>query len=327
MSGIRGQLLPAGEVATLFNGMAQEYDQISDLWYAWLFCRLHYFLLKDLSRSGMSPGGRGLDVGCGTGFQSMLLNLCGWDVEGVDVALDLVEQARRKTAEDYLLKALFNAPFSFSGRYAKMIHEMSRSYRGKERLGKSEFKVADATQLPYADAAFEVVNCSGSTLSFIDDYLRAMREMVRVLKPGGLLFLELENKYAPDLYWSILSGKLLHNRMGYEHLTWDSAINRLEHATIEYPFSTKTGQVTMPIRLFSSTRFLAEASSMGLKFVKSRSIHCITNLIPSVYLDAPKPGPALTAAFQFLCTIEECVSCCPIFRRLGCSLVLTARKS
>src|SRR6266540_442734 len=80
------QLLAEPEIASLFDGMAEEYDAITDLWYSWLFCRLHYFLVSDLARSSLSPGVRCLDVGCGTGFQSILLNLCGQDVVGIDLA-------------------------------------------------------------------------------------------------------------------------------------------------------------------------------------------------------------------------------------------------
>ena len=35
-------------VAEIFNKMDNEYDEIRDLWYAWLFSRLHYSIAKDI---------------------------------------------------------------------------------------------------------------------------------------------------------------------------------------------------------------------------------------------------------------------------------------
>lgn len=38
----------AMNVAEIFNKMANEYDEIRDLWYAWLFSRLHYSIATDI---------------------------------------------------------------------------------------------------------------------------------------------------------------------------------------------------------------------------------------------------------------------------------------
>lgn len=322
----QGHLLSEKEVASLFDGMADEYDAISDLWYSWVFCRLHYFLLVDLARSGLSPGGRCLDVGCGTGFQSLLLNLCGHDAVGIDVAGVLLEKAKLKRSEDYLTRDFFDAPFPFARKYSVQVRELTARYRRNAPIGKSEYRVATAVELPFADASFEVVNCCGSTLSFVEDYLKAMREMARVLKPGGLLFLEIENKYTPDLLWSFLDAKILGGRMGYDGIARDLFSDRLENTTIDYPFSTKEGEVTMPIWLFSSGRFLRELRGLGFVVSEIRSVHSVTNLIPSVYLDSARPSRKLVGAFRALSSVEEIVAAWPIVRRLGCSLVLTARK-
>lgn len=57
---------------------------------------------------------------------------------------------------------------------------------------KIEFKEADARKMPFEDAAFDVVLSSGALHHIshnFDDHERAVREMVRVLKPGGKIVL------------------------------------------------------------------------------------------------------------------------------------------
>ena len=82
-------------VADIFNKMAGEYDEIRDLWYAWLYSRLHYFIVRDVINV-YSPK-MVLDVGCGTGFQSFLYATAGAFVIGIDVARDLIKVAWRKS--------------------------------------------------------------------------------------------------------------------------------------------------------------------------------------------------------------------------------------
>jgi ubiquinone/menaquinone biosynthesis C-methylase UbiE len=71
----------------------------------------------------------------------------------------------------------------------------------KEKLaryeGRIEFTQHDAQTLPYPDAAFDVVTCL-EALEFMGDWRGATKEMLRVLKPGGLLMLS--NRIGPDAW-------------------------------------------------------------------------------------------------------------------------------
>jgi ubiquinone/menaquinone biosynthesis C-methylase UbiE len=49
-----------------------------------------------------------------------------------------------------------------------------------------EFRLMDAEKLEFEDATFDVVFC-GFAVWFLPDILRGMREMRRVLRPGGRL--------------------------------------------------------------------------------------------------------------------------------------------
>jgi len=95
-----------------------------------------------------------LDVGCGTGINLLAAAhylapaqlLC-----GIDISPGMVETARTKATAAGI---------------------------------PAHFVVGDAERLPYPDSTFDLVICN-SVLHWFDDRLAAVREMARVLKPGG----------------------------------------------------------------------------------------------------------------------------------------------
>src|SRR3954469_6979431 len=104
---------------------------------------------------GASPGLRVLDVGCGLGEDAAALAglvAPGGAVVGVDGSRAMIEQAR--------------------GRHG-----------GVEGLS---FEVADAAALPFDDASFDACRVD-RVLQHITDPAPAVREMARVLRPGGVL--------------------------------------------------------------------------------------------------------------------------------------------
>ena len=54
----------------------------------------------------------------------------------------------------------------------------------KKRLGNIEFRVADVEALPFPDSSFDVVSCRFGVM-FFPQQVKAFRECLRVLKPGG----------------------------------------------------------------------------------------------------------------------------------------------
>jgi SAM-dependent methyltransferase len=100
-----------------------------------------------------SPGARWLDVGCGTGvFTQLVLDRCApAAISAVDPAQPQIDHARR--------------------------------HRGRQR---ATFQIADAQALPFADSTFDVV-ASALAINFIPDRFRAVSEMRRVARPGGVV--------------------------------------------------------------------------------------------------------------------------------------------
>ena len=99
------------------------------------------------------PYGSALELGCGTGFFLLNLKLGGVLDEGhvTDLSPGMVEVAKRNGA---------HLGFELEGR------------------------VADAETLPYPDESFDLV-IGHAVLHHIPDLEQAMREVLRVLKPGG----------------------------------------------------------------------------------------------------------------------------------------------
>ena len=96
-----------------------------------------------------------LDIGCGTGFLSLELALRGHLVTGIDFASSMIAQARKKAAE----------------RHAVIRYEE-----------------ADAEQLPFAAASFDIA-VSRHLLWTLPHPERAMDEWIRVLRPSGRLII------------------------------------------------------------------------------------------------------------------------------------------
>jgi len=185
--------------ARLFDAMAEDYDRLEP-WYEHLYGALHPLLVAALAPPA-GRRGRSLDAGCGTGFQTALLEELGYDSYGVDVAPRLLAVARR-------------------------------------RLASSTLALASLDALPYGAGRFDVVVCCGSTLSFLDDPRTAIHELGRVLRPGGRLFLECEHRFSLDLGWALVSA-LAGDCLGYgvsAAEAWRRIARRpREGCTVEYP--------------------------------------------------------------------------------------------
>lgn len=104
-----------------------------------------------IARLALKPGVRLLDVACGSGNLAVPAARAGAIVTGVDIAPNLLEQARARAAAEGLT---------------------------------IQFDEGDAEELPYDDAAFdEVVSMYGAMFAPRPELVAA--ELVRVCKPGG----------------------------------------------------------------------------------------------------------------------------------------------
>lgn len=106
-----------------------------------------------VNRLGLKPGMKVLDVACGTGNLALPAARAGAEVTGVDIAPNLVEQARENATREGL---------------------------------KAKFDEGDAEALPYDDASFDVVaTMFGAMFAPRPELVAA--ELKRVCRPGGVI--------------------------------------------------------------------------------------------------------------------------------------------
>jgi demethylmenaquinone methyltransferase / 2-methoxy-6-polyprenyl-1,4-benzoquinol methylase len=157
----------AGQVNRMFDRVASRYDALNSLMTAGLH---HRWRERAAARTGLRPGDSALDVCCGTGDLALELTRLvspGGHVVGCDFSEPMLDLAREKAAA-----------------------------RGTEGL---RFEWADALELPYDSERFDAVTV-GFGARNLADLDRGLREMARVLKPGGrAVILEITQPSRPPL--------------------------------------------------------------------------------------------------------------------------------
>jgi SAM-dependent methyltransferase len=269
-------------VEQVFDGMAADYDQLEP-WYEHLYTRVHAILRASLELPTPTARASALDAGCGTGFQSEILATLGYRTHGIDLAAALLAVARA-------------------------------------RLPQTRFVRGRLEALPYSDNAFDAVVCCGSTLSFVTDPAAALRELGRVLRPGGRLLLEVEHKWSADLAWmaaSAAAGDALGYGVSAAALWRALAVPLGESCVIPYPDYGA-------LRLFTASELRRLLDGSGLAVARTWGIHSATGLLPSTLLHRRRLPAGLRPLYAALCTVDRWVTRVPGARGLASSLVLLA---
>lgn len=104
-----------------------------------------------------------VDIGCNAGTMCMAWAELGHNVHGLDVSEPLIELGRKRAA---------SAGYTI------------------------DLQIGSAVELPWTDESMDVCVCL-ELLEHVADWERCLSEIVRVLQPGGMLYLATSNKLCP----------------------------------------------------------------------------------------------------------------------------------
>ena len=133
-------------------------------------------LLASNSKLGM----RVLDLGCGTGALTLKLAQAGYEVTGVDISQNMLAQLARR-AKNLNMKLV----------------------------------QADIFSLPFPDSCFDSV-VSRWVLPHFSNWGSALREVARVLKPGGVVVFDFPSREHVD-HAQARNSLISREKLGYEH--------------------------------------------------------------------------------------------------------------
>lgn len=169
------------DIAAAYHGLRYETR------YGRLFRHLHHQVLRQ-ALAPLPSGATVLEVACGTGHTTALLQELGLDCVACDLTLPMIHQARA-------------------------------------RLGGGRFVAADALRLPYRDGTFQaVVSTRFLHLFRPAEQRQLLREMTRVLMPGGLLVVDFDNFTSR---WLLAVPHLVYNLLRYRRFAPEAHYNRI----------------------------------------------------------------------------------------------------
>lgn len=135
----------------LFQGLPARYDRLGAVMSFGQDPRWRRALIAAVDPG---PGQRVLDVATGTGMVALALGRRGCEVVGLDQSEPMLASARHKLEDEPALG------------------------------GRVTFVTGEAEHLPFPDSSFDALTFT-YLLRYVDDRLATMRELARVLRPGG----------------------------------------------------------------------------------------------------------------------------------------------
>lgn len=210
-------------------------------------------LLKEARRSRADA--RMLDAGCGYGLYAMSLGESGYTVDAIDIDEKRIEELRRMFDEYPRLKKTIT------------LHAGS------------------LTALPFADSTYDTIVCS-EVIEHIPDDLSAVREIGRVMKPGGKLILTVpyDSAFNKRVY-----KRFDHERPGY---TRDSLQDLMEGTglTIDHEWYYEH---TLGTALFNVFNTITAKPLLGILFYPFYILYLIDH-----YLGVGEPNQIIVTAHK-----------------------------
>lgn len=167
-------------IAAMFNNIASSYDFVNHILSFGIDKIWRNRLIKKTIKTRPQ---KALDIACGTGDISIALMKRGVEVTGLDIAREMLEIAKDKTAKKY-------------NKYSKKYNK-----RGSKALQIKpvEYVIASADSIPFSENSFDLVTIGFGIRNF-ENRGEALLEIKRVLKNGGELAI-LEFATPKNIIW------------------------------------------------------------------------------------------------------------------------------
>jgi len=225
--------------------------------------------------------GRVLDLGCGTGIFTQVLSR----VEGVrevvalDISRESVVQARGKCDNQ------------------------------------CRFLAGSATELPFPDSSFDAVVAFGDIISHIHNgYREAISEIGRVLKPGGLLLCDVDNKWNLGLLSEPHELKACLQTLPSGHLR-------------EWSFLDSFGnECSLHFKTFRPSEITGLLEGAGVSVVAFQGLIILPNIVPQRFHYNHSPKKLLGRVVIALSRLDRIVNRLPFLRGFGVGALIAARK-
>ena len=258
---------PQGVRAYFNNYGTREWDRLEQT----LQGRIKYAIHRRFLDTYVPEKARVLDAGCGPGRYALDLARRGACLTLVDISQEQLDQAHQQLKAAGLLDKV------------------------------QAFHCLDIVDLhPFQDASFDTVVCYGGALSYTyDQYETALKELTRVLRPGGHLIISVGSLYGTLRLIGPYDGRMF-LEPPEAHIDWEAVLSG------EGVVLTKQGspEFHQPWVLFTSAGLRRVLEKTGFEVVEMAAINPIVSegtKIPNVTTSA-QAAAALTALEMALCS-------------------------
>jgi ubiquinone/menaquinone biosynthesis C-methylase UbiE len=271
---------------TSHNKPATVYDSLADNYISWIEESAGLKIIYRTFHQAVDDNkarlkGRVLDLGCGTGIFTHILS----DVEGVTevVGLDISRES--------------------------VLHARKRCNN------RCSFVAGSATELPFPDSSFDAVVAFGDTISHIyNGYREAISEAGRILKPGGHLLFDVDNKWNLGLLSEPHELKAALQTIGSGHIR-------------EWSFLDAFGdQCSLHFKTFRPSEIKGLLNGASLSVLDFQGLIILPNIIPQQFHYNHSLERPMGRAVMALSRLDQLIHRLPFFRGLGIGALIVARK-